>query len=67
MTLQIHAHRWQSGALSDIALRTLVLCVGGCGGIQERLQRLGWRNELQVEPNRIGHSKCLSSRNEQLI
>lgn len=40
--------------------------MGRYGGIQERLQRLGWRDELQVERDRIGQGKCLDDRNEQL-
>lgn len=36
------------------------------GRIQERLQRLGRPDELQVEWNRIGQGKCLNRRNEQL-
>ena len=40
--------------------------MGRYGGIQERLEKLGWRDELQVKRNRIGKGKCLDSRNEQL-
>jgi len=37
------------------------------GGIQERLQRLGRRNELQIERDRIGQSECLNNRDKQLV
>lgn len=66
LPLQIDAHRRRSAALGDDAPRALELRVGRYGRIQERLQRLGRRDELQVERDRIAHSKRLNNGNEQL-
>ena len=46
LTLQKNAHCWLGGALGDDALRPLEPGVDRVGGIQERLQGLGRRDQL---------------------